>query len=248
MTAWYSRRCHLPPWGVAGRSVWRLWRHRKVPDVPRRKRAAERSTRRKGTGRHVAVAREGGRILDGHVAPAARGHRAGLTRVGRAEGDRPWREVSRVDRGAIRCRAPLRGGERDRRAERLAGPVSSGHAAAAACDGKGIRVVGLHRDSSRNPNDLLGRERIAHHNLTPPPVPRPPGAAGGFRRLRGLRAIPSTLRQRLSTRAVRRTAASRFSVPVCTRRLTAPAPATRFPAVFRNTRHGGRRCASSSSI
>ena len=40
--------------------------------MPRRKRAAERSTRRKGTGRHVAVARERGRLLDGHCA-AARG-------------------------------------------------------------------------------------------------------------------------------------------------------------------------------
>ena len=106
MTAWYSRRCHLPPWGVAGRSVWRLWRHRKVPDVPRRKRAAERSTRRKGTGRHVAVAREGGRILERPLRCGARTPRGPDDFVGRAEGDRPWREVSRVDRGEIRCRAP----------------------------------------------------------------------------------------------------------------------------------------------
>ena len=38
---------------------------------------------------------------------------------------------------------PEWGSVRDRRAEWLAGQVSSGHAAVAACDGKGIRVKGL---------------------------------------------------------------------------------------------------------
>ena len=34
------------------------------------------------------------------------------------------------------------------------------------------------RNSLRDPNDLPGRERIAHHNLALRPVPRPRGAAG----------------------------------------------------------------------
>ena len=130
--------------------------HRKVLDVPRRKRAAERSTRRKGTERHVAVARERGRFLDGHCA-AARGQPRGPDdSVGRAEGDRPWREVSRVteERSEVvpRCGATHDG----RRAEWLAGQVSSGHAAAAACDGEGIRVKGPCRNSLRDPDCLRG--------------------------------------------------------------------------------------------
>ena len=46
--------------------------------------------------------------------------------VGRAVGNRPWREVSCVDVGAIRSRVPVRGNTRGRRAEWLAGQVSRG--------------------------------------------------------------------------------------------------------------------------
>lgn len=61
MAAWYGA-----PQPLAA-SRWRRrtkrlasWRHRKVSNVPRRNCAAARSTRRKGTERHVAVARESG--------------------------------------------------------------------------------------------------------------------------------------------------------------------------------------------
>ena len=85
-----------------------------------------RSTRRKGTERHVAVAREGGRILNGHCAAARGKPRGPDDSVGRAEGDRPWREVSCVtaERSDIvsRCGATYGG----RRAEWLAGLVSFG--------------------------------------------------------------------------------------------------------------------------
>ena len=60
-------------------------RHRKVPNVPRRNRAAARSTRRKGTERHVAVAREGGAYPQTAIALRRAGNRAGPT-IGRACG------------------------------------------------------------------------------------------------------------------------------------------------------------------
>ena len=75
--------------------------------------------------------------------------------VGRAEGNRPWREVSCVaeERSEVvsRCGAAHDG----RRAEWLAGQMSPGHAAAAACDGKGTRVEGL------IPQFVAGSERPA---------------------------------------------------------------------------------------
>ena len=71
-------------------------RHRKVSHVPRRNRAAERSTHRKGTERHVAVARERGRLLNGHCAAESGEPRGPDGIVGRAEGNGPWREVSCV--------------------------------------------------------------------------------------------------------------------------------------------------------
>ena len=209
--------------------------HRKVSHVPRRNRAAERSTRRKGTERHVAVAREGGRILDGHCA-AARGNRAGPT-IGRA--CRTQQAVARGlvrDKGKIRCRSPVRGSARRPECRRLAGQVSSGHAAAAACDGEGIRVEGRHRNSLRNPDDLPGRERIAHHNLALRPVPRPRGAAGGQRSF-GAPSAPflDSARQFFSP-ARRRIASDAFSGSVGTRSLTPRMAVIRFPAVSDHSR------------
>ena len=62
---------------------------------------------------------------------------------------------------------------------------------------------GLCRNSLRNPNDLRGRERIAHHNLALRPVPRPHDAAGEpVVRGRDFRAIPHNLRSH-RTRSLR---------------------------------------------
>ena len=132
-------------------------RHRMVSNVPRRNRAAARSTRRKGTEHHVAVARERGCIHNGHCA-AARGTRAGLTTLsgvqmatGRGARSRAWTEersdvVPRI-RGNVRWPA-----------RRMAGGTGvERHAAAAACDGKGIRVKGPCRNSLRGRDCQAGR-------------------------------------------------------------------------------------------
>ena len=96
------------------------------------------------------------------------------------------------------------------------------HAAAAACDGKGIRVNGQYRKSLRDLNDLPGRERIAHHNLALRPVPRPRGACRGYAVFRrGLRAISRPCKQ---------------SPARCARRRVAPQP---FARVTRHRRHRG---------
>ena len=152
-----------------------------VSNVPRRNRAAVRSTRRKGTGRHLAVAREGGRLHNGHCA-AARGKPRGPDgSVGRAEGNGPWHEVSCVDGGAIRCRVSNEGQRR-----RAGAPNGWRDWCRETRRGRRMRRQGntrrrAYRDSLRNPNNLADRERIAHHNLAHRPVPRPRCAAGGTR-------------------------------------------------------------------
>ena len=124
MTGWYSRPQSLAPLGRR--------RTKRLASVA----APE------GAGRASPQSR--GRAVDapqGHWAPrrgrartgatprrplrcGARGTARAWRTVGRAVGNRPWREVSCVDVGAIRCRVPFRGGVCDRRAEWLAGQVS----------------------------------------------------------------------------------------------------------------------------
>ena len=109
MTGWYSRPQSLAPLGRR--------RTKRLASVA----APE------GAGRASPQSR--GRAVDapqGHWAPRRGRARTGATpqrplrcgardtarawrTVGRAVGNRPWREVSCVDVGAIRCRAPYRG-------------------------------------------------------------------------------------------------------------------------------------------
>ena len=109
-----------------------------------------------------------GRLLNGHCA-AARGRPRGLDdSVGRAEGNKPWREVSRVTEERSDVVPPGGAAHEGRRAEWLAGQVSSGHAAVAACDGRGIRVKGPCRNSLRGPDCLRAEpDRPAKLNRTP---------------------------------------------------------------------------------
>ena len=129
------------------------------------------------------------------------------------------------------------------------------HAAAAACDGKGIRVEGLCRNSLRNPNDLRGRERIAHHNLALRRVPRPAGAAGGVRCVHDLHAAARFHRRFATTacgRSLRRTAAR----VVAGGGVAAPGPRGGNDAqpdgppalVGRQGRQGGRRAPLSGEV
>ena len=87
--------------------------------------------------------------------------------VGRAVGSRPWREVSRVDVGVIRCRAPVRGGARWPACRMAGGTVFF-----VTRRGRRMRRQGNTRrradcrNSLRDPDDLRWQgERIAHHNL-----------------------------------------------------------------------------------
>ncbi len=158
MTAWYG--APQPLAASRGRRRTKrlaLWRHRKVSNVPRRNRAAARSTRRKGTERHVAVARESGatsqRPLRCGARETARARRS--SGVQRATGRGARSRASTSEQSGV---VPRQGAAYDGlRAEWLAGQVSSGHAAAAACDGKGIRVDGPCRNSLRG-RDCLRAE------------------------------------------------------------------------------------------
>ena len=67
--------------------------------------------------------------------------------------------------GGIRSRAPARGNAGGRRAEGLAGQVPWGTPRPPHATAREHASEGLHRNPLRNPNDLPGRERIAHHNL-----------------------------------------------------------------------------------
>ena len=78
--------------------------------------------------------------------------------------------------------------QRDRRAEWLAGWCLDDTPRPPHAPAREYASKGCYRNLLRNPNDLRGRERIAHHNLALRPVPRPPGADGGVRRVRDLRA------------------------------------------------------------
>ena len=126
--------------------------------MPRRNRAAARSTRRKGTERRIAVAREGGRLLNGHCA-AARGKPRGLANSRACRWQQAVARGLVRDRGAIRYRAPVRGSARGRRAEGLAGPISRGTPRTPHATAREYAPKGSYRNSLRDPNDLRGRER-----------------------------------------------------------------------------------------
>ena len=154
------RRAHPPPYGgVAGRRVWHETAPEGVPCAsPQTRGRAVDAPQGHGAPRRGRA--RTGALQDGHRAAARGTPRGPDEEVGRAEGDWPWRGVSRVDGGAIRRRA--RNGQRSkgRRAEWLAGQVSSGHAAAAACDGKGIRVEGPMPQFVAESDDLLRRSGL----------------------------------------------------------------------------------------
>ena len=136
-----------------------MCRHLEGVHVPRRNRAAERSTRRKGTDatpRSRADRRRSSRPL------RCGARETGAARTGRAEGDRPWRGVSRVTEEQSEVVPRYGATHEGRRAEWLAGQVSLGHAAAAACDGKGTRVEGQYRTQVRDSD--CGSSRMAQQN------------------------------------------------------------------------------------
>ena len=189
-------------------------------DAPQGHRAPRRGRARRGAfpqrplrcgARETARARRTGRACRGQRAVAR-----GLVRDG----------------GGIRSRAPSGAAHEGRRAERLAGQVSSGHAAAAACDGKGTRVKGL------MPQLVAGSERPAWQGADRPSqlncfnrIPRPPGAAGGVRRLR----VPAQVHRRSNNLPGRGPAADRG---VRGWRFGRRARAAGFPAVRGTTRRG----------
>ncbi len=126
MTTWYSRPQSLAPLGRR--------RTKRLASVAAPEGAGRASPQKRGCAVDAP---------QGHWAPRRGRARTGATprrplrcgardtarawrTVGRAVGNRPWREVSCVDVGAIRCRVPFRGGVCDRRAEWLAGQVSRG--------------------------------------------------------------------------------------------------------------------------
>ena len=91
------RRNHWPPCGALPDGATGVRGGTEgCPCASPRSRGSTRSTRPKGTVRHVAAARDGGRILDGRRAAARENRVAGPHGSGvRTESDRPWREVSR---------------------------------------------------------------------------------------------------------------------------------------------------------
>ena len=121
---------------------------------------------------------KGGVSSNGHCTAVRGKPRRPDDSVWRAESDRSWREVSCVTEEGSDV-VPRTGATQEACASNgwrvgcLDDTPRLPHATAREYESKGS-----YRNSLRNPNDLPGRERIAHHNLALRPVPRPPGAAG----------------------------------------------------------------------
>ena len=127
-----------------------------------------------------AVAR-GRRRTDGQEGRQGAGGTPRLPGLTGVAGTRSWRDVS-CGTGSGPCRVRETDSARRGGCRMAGGPDVARHAAAAACDGKGIRVDGQYRTTVRGPATLTGTGspiKTQHHR--PRPLSRPRGATSPSR-------------------------------------------------------------------